>query len=142
MLHTFLQNAVSDLKSLIEINKLDMQDIKKANHEAIFSRLESKNNLIDSFKNHKSLADLEMQKMLKNHPNKSIEELLDARAMDIIDDMRSSLQELRKLNKSYARCVIAVSEFYGSLINAMMPHQKTGYNNNSYANVDFVRYEA
>lgn len=142
MLHTFLQNAVSDLKSLIEINKLDMQDIKKANHEAIFSRLESKNNLIDSFKNYKSLADLEMQKMLKNHQNKSIEELLDARAMDIIDDMRSSLQELRKLNKSYARCVIAVSEFYGSLINAMMPHQKTGYNNNSYANVDFVRYEA
>lgn len=146
MLHTFLQNAVNDLQALIAINKLDMQDIKEANHEAIFSRLESKNNHIDSFKNNKTLADTEMQKMMKNYPNKSIEELLDAKAMEIIDEMRSSLEELRNLNKSYAKSVIAVSEFYASLVNAIMPSQKISYGNNAYAvdcaNIDFVRYEA
>lgn len=142
MLHTFLQNAVNDLQSLIEINKLDMQDIKEANHEAIFSRLESKNNFIDSFKNNKSLADNEMQKMMKTYPNKSIEELLDEKAMGIIDEMRFSLKELRKLNKSYARAVIAVSEFYASLVNAIVPSQKVGYGNDSYASVDFIRCEA
>lgn len=138
MLHTFLQNAVNDLKSLIEINLLDIADIKVANHEAIFSRLEGKNNLIESFKSNKSNADIEMQKLLKAHPNKGIESLLDAEAMAIIDEMRTNLTHLRDLNKHYAKSVIAVSEFYNSLINAMIPSQKVGYSNKSFAKVDFA----
>lgn len=138
MLHTFLNNAVNDLKSLIEISLLDMQDIKEAKHEAIFSRLESKNNLIESFKNNKSKADEQMQKLLKAYPNNSIETLLDENAMIIIDEMRNKLQELRSLNKHYARSVIAVSEFYNSLVNAMIPSQKIGYSSKSFAKVDFA----
>lgn len=138
MLHIFLQNAVANLKSLIEISNLDMQDIRVANHEAIFSRLESKNNLVESFKTNKSSADSEMQKMLQSHPNKGITELLDENAMIIIDEMRVKLQELRDLNKHYAKSVIAVSEFYNSLINTMIPSQKVGYSNKSFAKVDFA----
>ena len=138
MLHTFLRNADNDLKSLIEINLLDIADIKVANHEAIFSRLEAKNNLIESFKENKSNADAEMQKMLKAHPNKEIKELLDAEALDIAYEMQSSLIRLRDLNKHYAKSVIAVSEFYNSLINTMIPSQKVGYSNKSFAKVDFA----
>lgn len=142
MLHTFLSNATEDLKSLISITALDMQDIKEANHDAIFSRLESKNNLIDSFKNNKSKADAEMQKLLKAYPNKKIEELLDEKAMMIIDEMRKNLIELRNLNKNYARSVIAVSEFYSSLVNAIIPNHNVGYGKGAMARVDFMSVEA
>ncbi len=138
MLHTFLNNAVSDLKSLIEISLLDMQDIKVANHDAIFSRLERKNSLIESFKDNKANADSQMQMLLKAHPNKGIADLLDENAMKIIDEMRTNLTKLRDLNKRYARSVIAVSEFYNSLINKMIPSQKIGYSNKSFAKVDFA----
>lgn len=138
MLHTFLQNAVDNLKSLIEISLQDIADIKEARHDAIFARLESKNSLVDSFKTNKSSADSEMQKMLQSHPNKGIAELLDENAMIIIDEMRVKLQELRDLNRHYAKSVIAVSEFYSSLVNAMIPSQKVGYSNKSFAKVDFA----
>ena len=142
MLHTFLSNATQNLQSLIDISILDMQDIREANHEAIFARLESKNALIDSFKSNKSNADAEMQKLLKAHPNKKIEELLDEKAMNIIDEMRTNLVKLRTLNKNYARSVIAVREFYDSLVNSMIPSQKVGYSNKSFAKVDFVNVRA
>lgn len=100
MLHTFLSNATQDLQTLIDISILDMNDIKEANHEAIFARLETKNALIDSFKSNKSNADAEMQKLIKTHPNNKIEELLDEKAMAIIDEMRLNLMKLRTLNKN------------------------------------------
>lgn len=142
MLHTFLSNATEDLKSLISITTLDMQDIKKANHEAIFARLESKNNLIDSFKNNKNLADNEMKKLIQAYPNKKIEELLDEKAMIIIDEMRTNLNELRTINKHYARSVIAVGEFYSSLVNAIIPSHNVGYGKGAMAKVDFMSVEA
>ena len=142
MLHTFLSNATQNLQSLIDISILDMQDIREANHEAIFARLESKNALIDSFKSNKSNADAEMQKLLKAHPNKKIEDLLDEKAMNIIDEMRTNLVKLRTLNKNYARSVIAVREFYDSLVNSMIPSQKVGYSNKSFTKVDFVNVRA
>ncbi|MGX3010603.1 hypothetical protein ACWIUD_03425 [Helicobacter sp. 23-1044] len=143
MLHSYLQNAVSDLVALIEISILDMEDIKKAKHEAIFSRLDAKNNLIESFKINKSKADSAMREMMAKHPNKGIDELLDENAMKIIDEMRTSLKELRVLNKAYAKSVIAVSEFYNSLVGAIMPNQVgQKYGNISANHADFIRCEA
>lgn len=142
MLHTFLSKAVCDLKSLLEINALDMSDIKEANHEAIFARLESKNNFISSFKENKSLADNEMRKLAKSYPNKSIEELLDDEAMLLIDDMRTSLKELKEANKQYAKSVLAVYEFYNSLVESIIPSQKVGYLDNSNSNANIMNIEA
>lgn len=146
MLHSHLQNANIALKSLIEISLQDIDDIKEARHEEIFARLEGKNNLISDFKNHKDLADSAMREMIAKHPNKGIADLLDENAMALIDEMRLNLKELRTLNKNYARSVIAVSEFYGSLINAIIPNQRNygyGYRANyENANTDFIRCEA
>lgn len=150
MLHSFLQQSIDDLNALIEISNLDMADIKEAKHEAIFARLETKNNLIESFKNHKNLADSAMREMMVKHPNKGIADLLDEKAMGLIDEMRISLKTLRAINKSYSRSVVAVSEFYSSLINAIIPNQQASYGANygygkahyNNANADFIRCEA
>ncbi|RDU65082.1 hypothetical protein [Helicobacter sp. MIT 14-3879] len=142
MLHQSLNNAVCNLKSLIELNLLDIDDIKEARHEQIFNRLETKNNLIDSFKKNKSLADSEMRKLVNRFPNKKIEELLDDNAMKLIDDMRVNLKTLKELNKNYAKSVLAVYEFYNSLIESIIPSQKVGYLDKVHSKADLMSIEA
>lgn len=142
MLHKFLSDAVSDLEYLIEISNLDIKDIKEANHEAIFSRLESKNNTIFSFEKNKDLARDEMLKLSKENPSKNIEELLDSQTITLIDTMRDGLKTLRDLNRNYAKSVVAVYEFYNSLLESIMPSQRDGYSNKSYSKVDLLHIEA
>lgn len=142
MLHKFLSDAVSDLEYLIEISNLDIKDIKEANHEAIFSRLESKNSTIFSFEKNKDLARDEMLKLSKENPSKNIEELLDSQTITLIDTMRDDLKTLRDLNRNYAKSVVAVYEFYNSLLESIMPSQRDGYSNKSYSKVDLLHIEA
>lgn len=142
MLHTFLSDAVSDLEYLIEISNLDIKDIKEANHEAIFSRLESKNNAVISFEKNKELFKMEMIKIAEQNPNKSVEELLDSTTSALMDKLRDGLITLRNLNKHYAKSVVAVYEFYNSLLESVIPSQRYGYSNKSYSKLDLLHIEA
>ncbi len=142
MLIKFLSDAISNLEELIKISNLDMQDIKEANHDAIFQRLESKNNAIAMFDHNKDLARDAMLKLSKENPNKSIEELLDSDVAVLIDKMRECLKTLRDINRNYAKSVIAVYEFYNSLLGNIIPSQRDGYSNKSYSKVDLFHIEA
>ncbi|RDU58139.1 hypothetical protein [Helicobacter sp. MIT 99-5507] len=142
MLIKFLSDAISNLEELIKISNLDMQDIKEANHDAIFQRLESKNNAILMFDRNKDLARDAMLKLSKENPNKSIEEILNPEALMLIDKMRDGLKTLREINKNYAKSVVAVYEFYNSLLENIIPSQRDGYSNKLYSKVDLLRIEA
>ena len=142
MLVKYLNDAICNLEELIELSKLDMQDIKEANHDAIFQRLESKNNAVDMFDRNKDLARDAMFKLSKENPNKSIEEILSAESLMLIDKMRDGLKTLREINKNYAKSVVAVYEFYNSLLENLIPSQRDGYSNKLYSKVDLLRIEA
>ena len=142
MLIKFLSDAISNLEELIKISNLDMQDIKEANHDAIFQRLESKNNAILMFDRNKDLARDAMLKLSKENPNKSIEEILNPEALMLIDKMRDGLKTLREINKNYAKSVVAIYEFYNSLLENIIPSQRDGYSNKLYSKVDLLRIEA
>lgn len=136
MLDNFLKNAISNLESLIELSKLDISDIKEANHESIFDRLDSKNNLVKEFETNKSLAHEQIAALAKQYPNKNITELLDISSSELIDKMRDNLKILRELNDNYSKSVIAVYEFYNSLIESIIPSERVGYSNKSYSKID------
>ncbi|MBR7117816.1 MAG: hypothetical protein IKC84_00390 [Helicobacteraceae bacterium] len=142
MLIKFLGDAISNLEELIRISNLDMQDIKEANHDAIFQRLESKNNAIYMFDYNKNLVRDAMFKLSKENPNKSIEEILDSETLVLIDKMREGLKTLREINKNYAKSVVAVYEFYNSLLENIIPSQRDGYSNKSHSKVDLLHIEA
>lgn len=130
MLTYYLQNATEDIKSLIRITKQDMEDIKEARHESLFERTKIKEELISSFENKKLIVDNEIAKLLKENPNKAISELLDDNATEALNNLREALKELKELNKHYARMVLAVSEFYNSLLDKLIPSDKSGYEQN------------
>ncbi|MDE7235148.1 hypothetical protein [Helicobacter japonicus] len=127
MLHTYINGAIADLKALIELTQLDNADIQIANHEAIFERLDQKNTLVKAFEDKKSLIQQEMLILCNKNPHKSLQDLLDEETNNLLDIMRDTLSELKTINSNYARSVFAVSEFYNSLIQRVIPHENDGY---------------
>lgn len=127
MLHTYINGAIADLKALIELTQLDNADIQIANHEAIFERLDQKNTLVKAFEDKKSLIQQEMLILCNKNPHKSLQDLLDEETNNLLDIMRDTLSDLKTINSNYARSVFAVSEFYNSLIQRVIPHENDGY---------------
>lgn len=128
MLEQYLQGATIDLQELIKLTQNDIADIQVANNEAIFARNETKNALIKSFEQKKSLMQQEMHQLLKDNPHQELADLLSKEVHAGLDSMRDALKELKKLNGAYAQSVYAVSEFYTSLLMRLVPHEENGYN--------------
>ena len=131
MLNEYLMSAITDLKSLIRITELDMSDIKEANHEPIFKRAGNRNELIESFENSKSNIDYEILQLKEKNPTKPLADLLDSEASELLEDMKTSLKNLKDTNANYARMVFAVSEFYTTLLNKLIPQESGGYEKRS-----------
>ena len=112
MLHQYLKDAILELKNLIELTQRDVADLSEAKNEEIFQRLPQKENLIKSFEQKKSMIDRSMVELRDKNPSKSLSELLDQEALDLLDKLKLSLKELKDLNAGYARSVYAVNEFY------------------------------
>ncbi len=127
MLTHYLQTANELLSDLIETTQYDIEDIKQAKHESVFSRTKTKDELVKSFENHKSLIDNEISKMVKEAENPSLDTLLNEEQRSLLDAMRANLQTLQSTNKRFASMVIAVSGFYTSLINRLIPTEQVGY---------------
>lgn len=142
MLHNYLRGAVSDLRSLIELTTLDVEDIRVANHENIFGRNGKKQELIKTFEAKKNLIDQEMLSLKNQFPDKTLSDLIDDEAGELLNEMKKNLQELKNLNTSYARIVFAVSEFYNSLIQKIIPHEMSDYKGNKTPQSNFLKVQA
>lgn len=142
MLHNYLRGAVSDLRSLIELTTLDVEDIRVANHENIFGRNSKKQELIKTFEAKKNLIDQEMLSLKNQFPDKTLSDLIDDEAGELLNEMKKNLQELKNLNTSYARIVFAVSEFYNSLIQKIIPHEMSDYKGNKTPQSNFLKVQA
>lgn len=138
MLHNYLKGALSDLYSLIELTKADIEDIKIANNNSIFERNIQKQDLIKSFESKKSLIDQEMMSLKNQFPQKELAELIDDEASELLGEMKENLQNLKELNAKYARIVFAVSEFYSSLIQKIIPHEACDYKGNQKPRSGFL----
>ncbi len=130
MLCYYLEGALRDLQTLIDTTSEDIEDIKEARHEEIFSRIEKKESLIQSFEAKKGQIDSEIAKISQENPNIDLEDLLDKNQKNLLNQMRDKLANLKDKNRHYARMVLAVSEFYNSLLERIVPSESSsGYNN-------------
>ncbi len=133
MLVQHLNDAIKDLQTLIDFTKLDIEDIKCANHDEIFDRNAQKDELVKEFETKKSLIDQEIRSLQSQSPDAKLEDLLPKDAIDLFSDMRARLGELKKINSDYTRMVFAVSEFFTSLMNKIIPQENISYNENKKA---------
>ena len=130
MLIQYLHGAMQDLNTLISYTKLDIEAIKRADHDEIFARNVKKDVLIKEFEVKKALLDQEVRACMEKEPQKNMAEIIGQEAVDLFGVMRESLNELKKVNSDYARMVFAVSEFFTSLMDKLIPKDLPAYGEN------------
>ncbi len=134
MLNHYLNLAIEDIKSLIDLTKEDVGDIKEANHTPQFQRVKIKEELLSSFVNRKSIIDNELVKIVQNNRERNLEMALDSETKNLLADLRDYLEELKVENRKYAKMVLAVGEFYNSLLERVVPTENDGYKRGTKAN--------
>jgi len=121
MLVQSLRLAIESLQSLVDITRTDIEDIKVAAHDKLFSRVKSKEELIKQFESYKRMIDTQITTMASESPDADLVEILSAEERELLGKMRDKLNELKDVNKHYAKIVVAVSSFYNSMLESFVP---------------------
>ncbi len=121
MIKTYLENAIKDIKKLIDLTNQDIDDAKEANHDNIAKRVDEKNHLTISFETNKSLLNDELTKLPDLASSLSDEE------KNLLEELKENLKILKKQNRIYAKFVIKLNEFYTSLFDEMFALNREGY---------------
>ena len=127
MINHYLESAIKNIEDLISLTKEDIEDIKQANNDAIYRRTKLKDEIIEIFESNKSLLDNELIKLVAKDENKELSELLNDKEQESLNTLKIKLQELHKINKEYAKLVVAVNEFYTTLFDKIFPTEMDNY---------------
>jgi len=127
MLSHHLQSALTDLRDLIKITESDIEDIKLAQNDPQFDRLSLKEEKLKSFENKKAMIDHEISTLMTTNPDKELPELLDKEQHAFLDELKVELNNLRDVNKKYAKLVVIVSNVYNSFLERLVPTEMQGY---------------
>jgi predicted nuclease with TOPRIM domain len=123
MLKNKLISSINVLDQLIDITEKDIQNIKIANHEAIFSQISKKEELAKKF----SMLKNEIDEILVAR-NKPLEEIFEEDEKELFEEFKTKLQEFHKLHKHFAKLAISVTNFYNTLMQEIKKETKISYN--------------
>ncbi len=142
MLSYYLTGAVNDLKQLVKMSEQDIEDIKLARSEPQFERRKIKEDTLKSFENKKAMIDHEISKLMTQNPDVSLDKLLNDEENESLSNLKSSLSALRDVNKKYAKMVLAVSSFYNTLLERIVPTEMNGYTKQTSKDASFLEMRA
>ncbi|EDZ63110.1 hypothetical protein SMGD1_1933 [Sulfurimonas gotlandica GD1] len=128
MLSHHLQGALIDLRDLIKITESDIADIKEAKNDPQFDRLSLKEEKLKSFEQKKAMIDHEISSLMTKNPDMDLPELLSKEQHLQLDELKKELNNLRDVNKHYARLVLVVSNLYNTFLERVVPTEMQGYN--------------
>jgi hypothetical protein len=141
MLDHYLQNAIDDIDSLIEITKEDIENIIEARHEKIFERTKIKDDILNSFMTKKVLIDNELLKIKQEHGN-NFAQAIPQDIKELLSVLEQKFIILKQENKKYAKFVLQVSEFYSSLLGEIVPkNDSSSYKDSGYKST-FLKVQA
>ena len=127
MLSHHLKNALKDLRDIIDITNSDIEDIKNAQHDTQFDRLSLKEEKLKSFEAKKAMIDHEISTLMTSNPNADLPSLLNEEQHQLLDDLKNELNNLREVNKHYAKLVLVVSNLYNNFLERLVPTEMQGY---------------
>ena len=127
MIKHYIDRVVKHIDSLIELTEDDIEDIKNAKNDSIFARTKIKDEIIGLFENEKALLDGELLKLAKSNPGCDISDILGDIEKGRLETLRDRLSKLHRVNKKYAKLVVAVNEFYTKLFDQIFPTEMENY---------------
>jgi hypothetical protein len=127
MLSHHLQNALEDLRDLIDITQADIDDIKKAAHDPQFERISLKEEKLKAFETKKAMIDHEISLLIRDNPQIALPDLLNEEQHKLLDELKVELARLHEINKEYAKFVLIVSNLYNNFLEQIVPTEMQGY---------------
>jgi cystathionine beta-lyase family protein involved in aluminum resistance len=127
MLSHHLQKALSDLRDIIKITESDIKNIKQAEHDTQFDRLSLKEEKLKSFETKKAMIDHEISSLMTSNPSVELPKLLNNEQHQLLDELKVELNNLREVNKHYAKLVLVVSNLYNTFLEKLIPTEMNGY---------------
>ena len=134
MINTYLEQAIGALRSIIELTKQDIENVKLAKHDDVAAHTEQKNKFLALFEKNKKALDNELLKLAQENTGVNLADLLSDETRAKLGELREVLLELKEKNRDYAKSVVVVKEFFDSLVGSMLgkPTQNT-YTNKAIA---------
>jgi len=137
MLKQTLTSINKVLDNLINITLEDIQDIKKANHEALFERNNEKEQLLSQFTTLKSQIDSIL--VQRSQSGMDINNMLNDEENKLLDEFKMKLQQFHQIHKKFAKMALIVTNFYNNLVHKVNGSEvDIGYkmtkSSNPYAN--------
>jgi len=115
MVEDIVHKMINVVKNMKEAIKLDIEDVKQANHKALIERNEYKLELIEQISNY--------QQQLSNELSKELEKGVDVNIYkNIIDKLEEHLKELYELNGKLASIVLPIKQMYSDIISEIQKH--------------------
>ena len=142
MLTNYLNKGCETLSQLIAITRQDLEAVKGAKHDGLFVNARKKEELLQQFYSYKNSVDSHMSSLISAHPNEDIKDFLSPEQFSKIDEMRVSLVELKDLNQELGRLVLAVGEFFNTLLSRLLPSERDGYEGQRLRGNSFLQAEA
>ena len=127
MLSHHLEKALSDLRDIIKITESDIKNIKQAEHDTQFDRLSLKEEKLKSFETKKAMIDHEISSLMTSNPSVELPKLLNKEQHQLLDELKVELNNLREVNKHYAKLVLVVSNLYNTFLEKLIPTEMNGY---------------
>jgi len=118
MLVNMLQSTNQLLDNLIEITSKDIDDIKKANHQALFERNYQKEELVKRFVELKNGIDSTLAERNRNGMP-----LINPNEEPLLDEFKEKLQKFYTLHKKFAKMAFTVTHFYNNLVHKVTDSQ-------------------
>jgi len=115
MLKQILISTNNNLSKLIDITTQDIEDIKKANHEALFERNQSKEKIVQEFIAQKNQIDTILLK--RSESGLTLENMLNSEESNLFDEFKAKLQEFYEVHKRFSKMALLVTNFYNNLAN-------------------------
>jgi hypothetical protein len=115
MLKQILISTNNNLDKLIDITAQDIEDIKKANHEALFERNRAKDKIVQEFISQKNQIDTVLLK--RSESGLSLENMLSDEESNLFDEFKTKLQEFHNIHKKFSKMALLVANFYNNLTN-------------------------
>jgi hemerythrin len=125
MLIEKLNHINTILDNLISLTNEDIEAIKNAKHEIIFSHINKKEKLAKNFSSLKN----EIDSILVSR-NKPIEEIFSPEEEKMFDIFRDKLNKFYSLHKRFSKLALSVANFYNALTKEIKQEKPITYNDN------------
>lgn len=96
-------------------------------NDSQFKRLSLKDDKLKSFEQKKAMIDYEISTLMTTNPDKELPQLLNQEQHVLLDELKLELNNLRIVNKQYAKLVLIVSNLYNTFLERLVPTEMQGY---------------